>query len=414
MRTGRAPGKITMSDNEDWRRRKAEELGLVDTGPWLSRTVRPSASAAGTVRAPAHGDATGRKPAPIRTLTDIPDDAIHVDRRRRAAATPTEEQPQAPRDANSPTPPIRTLSDIPDDAIHVDRRRRVPPETPPAQSAASPVNRPPLREASPASALGRRGINAAATLAIVAGLALALVLGWWLRGAVAPTDTRSVVPTTAAPSPDPGPSAVGLESAQSDTSAAASAAPEATVDPVTGPTQRRIPSAAKPRPVEGAAQAVPDAPVASPPAESPPYERSSTAAQHRTEKPARVAVTPGDALAGVPDRPIGPSARIAAGRGRFTAPRAVAASGRDFSPSFNCSRVTSWVNRTVCNDEELAALDVRMSDAYGRAIAAAAPAGVRRIDADQADFLAQRVRCRTAACIDRAYRIRIDELDTRY
>jgi uncharacterized protein len=124
--------------------------------------------------------------------------------------------------------------------------------------------------------------------------------------------------------------------------------------------------------------------------------------------------TTGDALAGSPDRRDEPLARVAPGRGRFTAPRAVAASGRDFSPSFNCRRATAWVNRTVCNDEELAALDVRMSDAYGRAIAAAGPARERRIDADQADFLADRARCRTAACIDRAYRIRIDALDPRY
>ncbi|MBB6228937.1 lysozyme inhibitor LprI family protein [Polymorphobacter multimanifer] len=246
-------------------------------------------------------------------------------------------------------------------------------------------------------------------LAIVAGLAIALVLGWWLRGAVAPADTRYMVPTTAAPSTDPGALAAPLERAQSDASDAASAAPEATVDSITA-MQSRNSSVVTPRPVEGAPANVPDTPAASPPATSPTRKRSSAASQHYTEKRTRAVLTPGGALAKTADRPSGPPAA----HGQFTAPRAVAAPGRDFSPSFNCRRATSWVNRMICNDEELAALDVQMSDAYGRAIAAEAPAGKRRIDANQANFLAQRAHCRTLACVDRVYRIRIDELHTRY
>ena len=183
------------------------------------------------------------------------------------------------------------------------------------------------------------------------------------------------------------------------------------IDSILEPAQVPVPSAATPPPVEYAPETVPAPPSASPTAASAPRaEGSEAAAQNRAEQRARVPVTTGEEPASRPDRPGEPHARLSAPRGRFTAPRAVAASGRDFRPSFNCRRATSWVNRTVCNDQELAALDVRMSDAYGGAISAAGPAGKRRIDADQGHFLKQRALCRTTACIDGAYRIRIDKL----
>ena len=248
-------------------------------------------------------------------------------------------------------------------------------------------------------------------LAVVAGVALALVLGWWLRGAAAPADAPLLVPTTAAPSFGAAAPTAGPKPASSDALAAADAEPGTMVDSIADPAQARTPSVATP-PLAGYPPAtVPAPPAASlPVGSSPRAEGSPAAVQYRAEKRARGPVTTGENSASRPDRPSEPRGRLSASRGRFTAPRAVAASGRDFSPSFNCRRVTSWVNRMVCNDEELAALDMRMSDAYGGAIAAAGPAGDRRIDADQANFLGQRARCRTAACVDHAYRIRIDEL----
>lgn len=371
---GTCPGETTMSDNEDWRRRKAEELGLIDTGPWLSRPLRQPA--------PAAEAAPSRAPQP-------------------SAVRPQAQSSAADRDP----PPIRTLSDIPDDAIHVDRRQRTRPGTPPGQSAASPSVS--LR----GDARQRWRARAAIVIAIAAGLALAVVLGWWLRGAAAPADIPLVIPTTVAPSSGAAAPAAGPAQTPSDAFAAGGSQAATMAESVPEPAPASSPSVANSPPADFAPATVAVSPTASPPAASSPRaERSPAVAQYAAEKRARVPVTTGEGPASHAERQSEPRARLSASRGRFTAPRAVAALGRDFSPSFNCRRATSWVNRVVCNDKELAALDVRMSDAYGDAVTAAGPAGERRIDTDQARFLAQRARCRNAACVDRAYRIRIEEL----
>ena len=207
--TGRALGKITMSDNEDWRRRKAEELGLTNSGPWISHTPRPPAPAteaalprapdAGAVRASAQGNAAEGAPTPLRTPSDVPDDVIYIDRRRRAR-----------------------------------------PARPPAPSAASSA------ATSPGFARHRWRTRAATILAIGAGLSLALIIGLWLRGAAVPADDPLVVPTTAVPSSGAAAPAASSEPALSDASAAAGAKPEPMVDVIPEPAQPRFPSAATP------------------------------------------------------------------------------------------------------------------------------------------------------------------------
>lgn len=290
MPTGCAHGEITMSDNEGWRRRKAEELGLVDAGPF--RALRATT--------PAQDSAAVRNPTSMRPLSGNSDQARTVERGRE----------------------------------------------PPAATSAGPE-------------WHRSDAQATRMLALLAGLALALVLGWWLRGAIAPANAPEATLNSRAASSGAGTSSVRERSMPDIPPAAVADLPASpAVVPESAPA--RIPEAIKP--------------------------------------PPRQAVVPAAAA---------PPAR----KGRFTAPRAVAAPGRNFRPSFNCRRATSWVNRTVCTDRKLAAMDVRMSNAYGRAIASAGPAGERRIDAAQTRFLNQRARCPTMACIDRAYRTRIKQLD---
>ena len=67
----------------------------------------------------------------------------------------------------------------------------------------------------------------------------------------------------------------------------------------------------------------------------------------------------------------------------------------------------------ICGNRRLVALDVQLSAAYGRAIAATGQAGQRRIEAAQTRFLNRRAHCDTAACLDRVYRGRIAELGRR-
>ena len=339
---GAARGKIEMSDNEDWRHRKAEELGLGNAGPWPTRPLGPlapdakapppRAPGADAARAAAPGRAGERGPAPPRLPPEIANDAAPADR-----------------------------------GAYRGSYRGVHP-------AASSLTALATARAAARADWGRhngRG-RPAIVLAIAAVFAIAMGLGWWLRGVDAIDHAPLAVPNASARSSAAKTQATGPEMAPM-----AETIPEPALDSI-------LPDPVPPAAYDSAA--VPGPPAASPPA-----------------RYARAPLSAGNEPATRPNRATAP-------RGRFTAPRAVAAPDRDFRPSFNCRRATSWVNRTVCNSRRLAAIDVRMSNAYGTAIAAVGPAGDRRIDADQARFLQRRARCRTAVCIDRAYRFRIIEL----
>ena len=361
------------SDNEDWRRRKAEELRLGSTAPW---PVRPASSPApDSAASPASDEAARRSYQPMRQLSNNPGDAI--DRR----------------------------------GVHMH----------PAKLAAAPD-----------VARQNKTTKTTAILGIVAAIALALITGWWLRSVderdhaqlvVTANTGRSSAARARAARPEPAATAGAIPEAGPARIPSLVAAPEpvlpAARPPAANPSAAmppiaRLPRAAPPPGTPPAARA----PAVRPPARSgsaavpaPPAARASAPlprpagsvapALNRTESPARQSQTASNDVAASPDIPA---------RGQYTAPRAAAAPGRDFSPSFDCARATSWVNHLVCNDERLAALDVEMSNAYGVAISVSSPPLQRRIDADQAYFLRQRARCRIAACVEHAYRIRIDEL----
>lgn len=229
-----------MSDTDDWRRRKAEELGLIQTGPAPSRRMQA-----------------------------------------------------APERAPSPSYGV-----------------------PPASGGGG---------AGP-------GMRAMAWLAIMAGIALAALFGWWLRGAAVPVDIGRAVANGSTPAPRAVPPALPQVAPADLTAAPITAAPA-------------------PMPV------------------------TSAPAVKRPEPPRR--------------RPV--------------APRAV-------GPSFHCRGDIPSVNRLICGNRRLLALDVRMSAAYGRAIANTGAGGRRRIEAAQTRFLNRRAQCDTTACLDRIYRGRIAEL----
>lgn len=232
-----------MSDTDDWRRRKAEELGLIQTGP-----------------------------APSRRTQEVPERA-------------------------------------------------------PSPSYGVP----------PASGGDGRGqaMRVMAWLAVMAGIGLAMLFGWWLRGAAVPVDIGRAVANGSTPAP-------------------------------------------------GAA-----APIANPPA-LPKSAPADLTAPPITAAPVRAAAAP---VVQPPEPP----------RRRPVAPRAV-------GPSFHCRGDIPSVNRLICDNRRLLALDIRMSAAYGRAIANTGATGRRRIEAAQTRFLNRRAQCDTAACLDRVYRGRIAEL----
>ncbi len=77
-------------------------------------------------------------------------------------------------------------------------------------------------------------------------------------------------------------------------------------------------------------------------------------------------------------------------------------------PSFDCATARSKVKRIICEDVDLANLDVQEEALLRRARAKAVDADA--VNADHDVWLGDLATCTTAPCIARAYRRRIQEL----
>jgi len=75
--------------------------------------------------------------------------------------------------------------------------------------------------------------------------------------------------------------------------------------------------------------------------------------------------------------------------------------------SFNCSQARTSVERMICGDARLSALDDQLASAYTAATASGASA---QIQAAQRNWLATRNHCRAASCVVEAYEQRLAEL----
>ena len=84
-------------------------------------------------------------------------------------------------------------------------------------------------------------------------------------------------------------------------------------------------------------------------------------------------------------------------------------------PSFDCRRASTAVERLICRDPGLAALDVILADAYEGVMARIAPGERTALRQDEARWVMGRDRCASAAntyaCVTRAYSRRIQELN---
>ncbi len=79
--------------------------------------------------------------------------------------------------------------------------------------------------------------------------------------------------------------------------------------------------------------------------------------------------------------------------------------------SFDCAQASTLVERFICGDSDLGALDERMAHAYRRARnAAVAPAAGERLVAEQRVWLSERDACETSACVARLYEARLAAL----
>ena len=88
------------------------------------------------------------------------------------------------------------------------------------------------------------------------------------------------------------------------------------------------------------------------------------------------------------------------------APKPVAAAG----PSFDCTNAWRDVERDICDDPELAALDRAMASQYFRALKAADAARATLLEQSAAAFIRARNRCPDPDCVAQAYDKRIAEI----
>ena len=79
-------------------------------------------------------------------------------------------------------------------------------------------------------------------------------------------------------------------------------------------------------------------------------------------------------------------------------------------PSFDCGGAWRDVERLICDDPELAALDRTMSARYFRALKAADPPRANLLQQSGGAFVRDRNRCPDADCIAQAYDERIAEI----
>ena len=79
-------------------------------------------------------------------------------------------------------------------------------------------------------------------------------------------------------------------------------------------------------------------------------------------------------------------------------------------PSFDCTNAWRDVERDICNDPDLAALDRTMASHYFRALKVADSARATLLQQSGAAFIRNRNRCPDPDCVAQAYRWRITEI----
>ena len=94
-------------------------------------------------------------------------------------------------------------------------------------------------------------------------------------------------------------------------------------------------------------------------------------------------------------------------RGRDGMPQA-RVSTTSTSPSFDCAKASTSVEKMICATPELAEADAALARSYATAKASGADAG--QLKSEQRAFLAIRNRCSTVECVAEAYRARNKEL----
>jgi uncharacterized protein len=90
---------------------------------------------------------------------------------------------------------------------------------------------------------------------------------------------------------------------------------------------------------------------------------------------------------------------------------------RAAGPSFDCSKAGNWAEKTICQSDDLAALDAWFSPLYGQVVGRVPAADADNLRAQRKAWLKSRNDCQTeangAACLTARYREFIAELEGR-
>lgn len=81
-----------------------------------------------------------------------------------------------------------------------------------------------------------------------------------------------------------------------------------------------------------------------------------------------------------------------------------------YSASFDCGKASSFVEKAICSNSELSALDDSLSSAYSNALSD--PDSSDEIKSSQRNWIKNRNSCQDNACLKKVYSKRINELTT--
>lgn len=89
----------------------------------------------------------------------------------------------------------------------------------------------------------------------------------------------------------------------------------------------------------------------------------------------------------------------------------IAASGLSQAASFDCNKASQPVEHLICDTPSVSKLDEALAISYGNMIASNIGKGARSdLKLTQRKWLISRGKCTDAACLEKAYRSRIDEV----
>ena len=388
-----------MADTEDWRRRRAEELRLHDPAP-----------------------------LPVRPARDRPaGDGIE------AMRPPVE--PVRPLVAPTNPPPLREETSHGDSGIRHSTEpaaRRYRQESPVADTTGAvsfadtpfATRRPNASRAPKVSMVARHPLVFG--VAIGGALTAAGMLGWLLRVETEPVPVPASAMVQSAPrvsisapavQPDVTLATPGrLTTFAGESERRAGDAPAAPANGIPQLAPELIPAVKAPEPQDAPARA---APQVSPPTSAGKAAKTSLAsaklaAEAKLAATAKATAKPELAAIVEPAFKTKPATTPTARNNKTSRfahlAKAVALPGRGFGPSFNCRRAIAAVNRAICANPKLSALDRQLSETFYRATAHVDLERNKAIDRDQVDFLNQRASCNSDECVARVYRQRLAAL----